>query len=148
MNSYNIETIKVKLNVSDNIPEKITDSQTAVNILLPIFATLDDDQEHFVILILDSASKVTGYKHLFSGGMNSSLIDMKIIFRNTLLMCGASIIAAHNHPSGNTNPSPEDLLLTIKIQEAGKTLDIRVLDHIIINTKEQTHTSLSDQGMM
>lgn len=100
-------------------------------ILQEIFVGLDDDQEHLVLLVLNAMGSITGYKLVSSGGQDRAIIDSKVLFRNALLLGASKIILAQNHPSGRVDPSEEDLLVTAKVVEAGRTLDIEVLDHII-----------------
>lgn len=97
-----------------------------------IFAGLDDDQEHFVLLVLNGAGQVVGYKLIGSGGQNHVYVDSKIVFRNALLLGAQCIIVGHNHPSGSLAPSAGDLELTRRLVVAGKILDIPLLDHCIL----------------
>jgi len=131
---YKLKTWQVKLNVKEptKVYPAVSTSDSALSILKEIFKDLDHDQEHFVILCLDSKNQIKGYKVLFSGGQNSAHIDLKIVFRNALLMGAISIIVAHNHPSGNINPSAEDDTMTQKIKQAGEIVQVKLLDHIII----------------
>jgi len=112
-------------------------------ILKAIYRQLDDDQEHLVLLVLNLSQEVSGYKVLSSGNERTSLADGKIVFRNALLLGAASIVVAHNHPSGKLKPSAADINFTNKIIEAGKTLDIPVLDHIILT--DRGYISLRDE---
>jgi len=112
-------------------------------ILKAIYRQLDDDQEHLVLLVLNLSQEVSGYKVLSSGNERTSLADGKIVFRNALLLGAASVVVAHNHPSGKLKPSAADINFTNKIIEAGKTLDIPVLDHIILTHKG--YISLRDE---
>jgi DNA repair protein RadC len=104
-------------------------------ILKAIYRQLDDDQEHLVLLVLNISQEVTGYKVISSGNERTSLANGKIVFRNALLLGASSVVVAHNHPSGKLKPSNADITFTNKIIEAGKTLDIPVLDHIILTHK-------------
>lgn len=104
-------------------------------ILKAIYRQLDDDQEHVVLLVLNISQEVTGYKVISSGNERTSLANGKIVFRNALLLGASSVVVAHNHPSGKLKPSNADIAFTNKIIEAGKTLDIPVLDHIILTHK-------------
>lgn len=131
---YNLKTIRVKLNISDVTTEKIITSKLAYELAKSIFNELDADQEHMIIFSLDSKNQVKGYKVIASGGQDSAAPDFKIIFRNALLLGAYSIILAHNHPSGDIEPSVEDKTFTEKIKEAGELLSINVLDHLIIGT--------------
>ena len=100
-----------------------------------IYKKLDDDQEHFTVVFLDNNNQVTGYKVLFSGTMDSALVDIKILFRNALLFGAKAILIIHNHPSNNLEPSEKDLLITKKIKMASDILDIELFDHLIIGDK-------------
>ena len=136
---YTINTIQIKLNIKDKPFEKVSSPEAIYAIAKNIFASLDDDQEHFVMFALDSINQIKGYKIITSGGQNNASPDIKIIFRNALLLGAISIIVAHNHPSGNCKPSIEDKAFTLKLKAAGKLIEIEVLDHIILgdNTFER-----------
>ncbi len=101
--------------------------------LLPCF---DAGKEFFIVLHLDSANKVICREIVHIGGLNTTIIDTKCIFRNTISLCANSIILAHNHPSGGLEPSKEDLATTKKLKKAGDLLGIKVLDHVIFNETE------------
>ncbi len=104
----------------------------AYEILKAIFQTLDDDQEHFVLLVLNVANDVTGFKLISSGAQDSTVADSKIVFRNALFLGARSIIVAHNHPSGNPRPSSHDISTTRQLVLGGQLIDIPVLDHLIL----------------
>jgi len=90
------------------------------------------EREEFWVLILDTKNRVTDITHLYRGNLNTLTIRVGEIFESPLKNLAASIIVAHNHPSGDPSPSPEDVHVTERIVEAGKLLDVDVLDHIII----------------
>lgn len=102
--------------------------------------------EQFKILLLNRANKVIGIFQVSSGGVAGTVVDCKLVFSTALKACASSIILSHNHPSGNLQPSQEDLNLTKKLIEAGKLLDIRVLDHVIITA--ESYYSFTDEGMI
>lgn len=102
--------------------------------------------EEFKILFLNRANKVLGLYNLSKGGVSGTVADPKLIFSAALKINASGIILAHNHPSGNLNPSQTDIDLTRKCKEAGKTLEIQLLDHIII-TSEQYY-SMADEGVL
>ena len=113
--------------------QQIGSSTDAFKLLQPIFSDLN--HEEFWILMLNQANCMIG-KHLVSkGGMAGTVADPKIIFKIALEQNAASIILAHNHPSGNLKPSNEDLKITKNLVEAGKMLDLFVLDHLIMTNK-------------
>ena len=128
---YAIKTIKVTLNTSEPIG-KVNSPKTAYEIAKTLFSELDADQEHMIMFSLDSQNQIRGYKVISSGGQTNMTPDNKIIFRNALLLGAAGIILAHNHPSGQAEPSIEDKTFTEKIKKASESLDITFLDHIIL----------------
>ncbi len=104
-------------------------------------------QEEVIVLYLKSSDKLIGYQKLCSGGLTSAIIDVRLIFSTALKTFATGIIISHNHPSGNINPSKTDELITKKIVEAGKLLDINVLDHIIVNPDFE-YFSFADEGYL
>jgi len=88
--------------------------------------------EEFKIILLNRSNRVLGIVNLASGGMASCVIDPKLIFVSAIKSGASAVILAHNHPSANTKPSEQDRILTRKIKEGGKLLDIEILDHIIM----------------
>lgn len=89
-------------------------------------------REEFILLMLNRRNKLIGWVKISSGGMAGTVADPKIIFQHALLSGCSSIVLSHNHPSGNLKPSSADISLTNKIIQAGKVLDIAVLDHVIM----------------
>jgi len=81
---------------------------------------------------------------LFSGGMNAATVDLKVVFRNVLLFGARSLILVHNHPSNSLIASKEDIQITKEINQAGKLLGVRILDHIILTNN--SYLSMSDTG--
>lgn len=102
--------------------------------------------EQFKILLLNTANKVLGVFEVSTGGIAGTVADPKLIFMAALRANASAIILSHNHPSGNLQPSQQDLTLTRKISEGGKILDIRVLDHLIITT--EGYYSFADEGVL
>jgi DNA repair protein RadC len=97
---------------------------------------IDYSQENFLIFYLNSKNKISKSEILFKGAMDSCTIDFKVIFRNALKYKAISIIIAHNHPSGDLTPSDNDKDIFSKIIEAGKIIQIKILDSIIFSKKE------------
>ncbi|QMW01696.1 JAB domain-containing protein [Spirosoma foliorum] len=126
---------------------QIKKSATAYEILLHAW---DENRmeliEQFKILLLDQKNNCLGISDISTGGMNACLADPKVIFATALKGKATSIILAHNHPSGNLQPSDSDKALTRKLKEGGKLLDIAVLDHLIITP--QNYISFADEGLM
>jgi len=129
---YSINTIKISLEVKDTNLNKACSAESAHDIIKAFYLDLKPDQEHFSILALNNKLNPIGFKTLFSGGQISAKIDLRIIFRNAILLGAINVILAHNHPSLDITPSKEDITSTLKIIAAGNTLDIQVLDHIIL----------------
>ena len=92
----------------------------------------NEDREHFVTMMLDVKNRVIGIHTVSIGTLNASLVSAREVFKAAILCNAASVILAHNHPSGDLTPSPEDLRVTEVLKEAGKLLDIEVLDHVIV----------------
>lgn len=103
-------------------------------------------QEHFVVLFLNVKNEVLHKQTIFIGSLNSSIVHPRDIFREAVKRSAASIIAAHNHPSGNPSPSPEDIEVTKRLVEAGSIMGIEVLDHVIIG--DHQFLSLKEKGYM
>ena len=96
----------------------------------------DLPHEEFWVLYLNSANRVIHKCRLSSGGITHTTVDIRLLFKNALEQGAVSLILVHNHPSGSTTPSKEDLELTERVRNAGDTLDIKLLDHIIVTEKE------------
>ncbi len=90
------------------------------------------DHEEFWILILNRANRIVGARCVSKGGTAMTVVDVKMVVRAALDNMASGLILAHNHPSGNLNPSPEDDRLTAKIKAAAELFDIKVLDHIVV----------------
>jgi DNA repair protein RadC len=101
--------------------------------------------EQFKVLLLNTYNKVLGIFEVSTGGVTGTIADPKIIFSSALKANATGIILAHNHPSGNLQPSTADINLTKKIVGAGELLDIKVLDHLIITS--ESYYSFRDQGL-
>lgn len=122
---------------------KITSSQDVAEIFIPILR--DDIKEKFIVVCLNSANKVIKYETISVGNLNSSVVHPREIFKVAIDNSSASIILIHNHPSGNPEPSNEDIRITKKIVESGKVLDIPVFDHLII--AGETYTSFVEKRL-
>ena len=87
-------------------------------------------KEYFKLVLLNGANKVLGITTISEGGMDGTVVDVRLIMQTALLAHSSSIILAHNHPSGQLKPSPQDDRITKKIKEAAKLMDIRIQDHL------------------
>ncbi len=101
-------------------------------------------QEHFVVLYLNSKNQVIHQQTIFIGSLNKSLVHPREVFREAIRRSAASLICLHNHPSGNSTPSAEDIATTKRLAECGKILGIPVLYHLIIG--DEQYVSLLEEG--
>ncbi len=110
--------------------KKITSPNDIADIFIPVLR--DELKERFIVVCLSSANKIIKHETISIGNLNSSIVHPREVFKVAIDTSSASIILIHNHPSGNTEPSNEDISITKKMVEAGKILDIPVNDHVII----------------
>lgn len=132
---------------------KLTDSEKKVKIqsskdaFEQVHGFLSDlSHEEFWVILLDRANQVIGIKNISKGEVSGTVADARLIFKPAIERLASAIILCHNHPSGNMTASRADIQLTKKMVEAGKNLDISVLDHLIIGNN--VYYSLADEGMM
>lgn len=104
------------------------------------------DREHFIVIYLNRKGVVNAAQIVSIGGLHSSLVHPREVFKTALLTSSASLILAHNHPSGDPTPSPEDIDVTKSLIQAGKAMSIEILDHIIIGSNK--FESLKSRGLM
>ncbi|MDC6404833.1 MULTISPECIES: RadC family protein [Maribacter] len=124
--------------------EKIGSSQDAFEVLQPIMGELQ--HEEFWILYLNNSNKILHKAQLSKGGITGTLVDVRLLMRQSLELGAVALILAHNHPSGTLKPSQADTEITQKIKNASESLDIRVLDHLIITQKE--YFSFADNQLL
>jgi DNA repair protein RadC len=144
---YTLKTSRVILKVADSaFAEKVQDPESLLPILRMVYGKLDSDQEHFSILCLNKANRVLMVKTLFSGAVDQTLVDLKVLFRFALLNGATGIIIAHNHPSGRTEPSMEDRHMTQKVVSGCATFDIKLIDHVILTSN--AYYSFREGGLL
>jgi DNA repair protein RadC len=144
---YKVTLYSITVKLPEREPgDKVLSAPDADAVLRQIYADLDQDQEHFAILSLDAANQIRGYKVIHTGGATQSLVDTKVVFRTALLLGANGIIVAHNHPSGDSTPSPEDRAVTKRLVEAGRLVSVPVLDHLILVPGR--YTSMAEQMEM
>ncbi len=124
--------------------KKITSPGEIGEIFIPLLR--DEMKEKFLIICLNSANKIIKYEVISVGNLNSSVIHPREIFKVAIENNSASVILVHNHPSGNPEPSNEDIAITRKLVDAGKIIDIPVYDHII--TAGETFTSFVERRLI
>jgi len=115
----------------------------AANLVISEMGLLD--QEQLRVMLLDTKNRVLDIQTVYVGSLNTSLIRVGELFREAIRANCASLIVVHNHPSGDPTPSPEDVAVTRQIVEAGRLLDVDVLDHLIIG--QQRFVSLKERGL-
>jgi DNA repair protein RadC len=142
---YTVTTFKVRLEVCD-LGDRTAASEDVVRVARPIFAELDADKEHFVLLALNNKNRVNGYKVISTGTLTASLIRPGDVYRAALHLAAAAVVFVHNHPSGDPMPSQEDQEITRRLKECGEMLAIRVLDHVILGAER--YYSFSDKGLL
>jgi len=103
-------------------------------------------KEMFITLHLDGKNRIICMDLVSIGGLNQSIVDMRSVFQTACLSAAAAIICIHNHPSGDTTPSSEDISITRRLKEAGEIMGIKVLDHIIIGSGE--YLSFVERGLL
>ena len=124
--------------------KKITSSRSVFEYVQPLLGDLA--HEEFWVLFLNNSNKVIKSEQLSKGGITGTIVDVRLAFKQALQLGAVSIILAHNHPSGTLKPSQADIQLTKKIKTAGESLDIKVLDHLIIT--EKAYFSFADENML
>src|SRR5713101_6482118 len=104
------------------------------------------DREHFVVMLLDQKNQVIGLHTVSIGSLTASIVAPREVFKVAILANCANILIAHNHPSGDCQPSKEDRAITARLVEAGKLLGISVLDHIVVG--DERYFSFADEGLL
>ena len=136
-----------KSNVKPSQRPKITGSKDAYQVFKESW---DDSRlelvEQFKAMFTNRANKVLGILEVSTGGISGTVADPRLIFVAALKICASGVILSHNHPSGNLAASQADMELTRKIKEAGKFLEIQLLDHIIITS--EGYFSFADEGLV
>jgi len=124
--------------------KKITSSKSIFEMMQPIIGELP--HEEFWIIYLNNSNKVVSKSQLSKGGITGTLVDVRLVFKNAIEIGAVSIILIHNHPSGALKPSEADKQITRKLKLAGESLDIKILDHLIIT--ETNYFSFADEGIL
>ncbi|CAM3288763.1 RadC family protein [Aequorivita lipolytica] len=124
--------------------KKITSSNSVFEYIQPIIGELP--HEEFWVLYLNNSNKIIKSAQLSKGGITGTVVDVRLAFKEALQLGAVGIILAHNHPSGALKPSQADIQLTKKLKTAGESLDIKVLDHLIIT--EKAYFSFADENML
>ncbi|WP_418510855.1 RadC family protein [Corallibacter sp.] len=124
--------------------KKITSSISVFELMQPVIGELP--HEEFWIVYLNNSNKVIQKQQLSKGGITGTLVDVRLVMKNALELGATGLILAHNHPSGTLKPSEADKQLTQKMKHAGESLDIKVLDHLIVT--EKAYFSFADENIL
>ena len=137
-------TYRNKMKPSDRL--QVRSSANAYDIFMSVW-NMNKIQlaEQFYLLLLDRGNRCLGISHVFTGGVSTCIVDPKIVFATALKANASSMILAHNHPSGNLQPSKADMTLTEKLKNGGEIMDIQVADHLIVSP--DAYYSFSDEGL-
>jgi len=132
---------KMRIKISDKLKkEPINNARKIADILIGVLKAEERDdrtKEHFWAIYLDARNNISRIELVHLGTLNANLAHPREIFRPAIISSSASLIVLHNHPSGDIEPSEDDISATKRLEEAGKILGIELLDHIIINLKKQ-----------
>lgn len=127
-----------------SIETKIKDSKSVFELMQPLIG--EASTEEFWVICLNNSNKIIKKILLSIGGITGTVVDVRMVFKNAVALHATALILCHNHPSGTLKPSESDIQLTKKMKSAGETLDIKVLDHIIIT--EKSYFSFADEGLI
>lgn len=122
---------------------KITSSKKVFELMQPVIGELP--HEEFWVLYLNNSNKVISKIQQSKGGITGTMVDVRLVFKTALELGATAVILCHNHPSGTLTPSDADKQLTKKLKAAGESLDVKVLDHLIIT--ETKYYSFADEGI-
>ncbi len=140
---------EIQISYSSKIPIakriKVTDSQISYEIFLPKFERDMELREMSYMMLLNRNNRLKGIVYLGTGGTTGTVMDPIIILGTALKSLSTSIIIAHNHPSGNLDPSSVDIITTKKLNEGAKIINIALLDHLILS--EFGYTSMADDKL-
>jgi len=143
---HGVSEIEISYRPAIGSKPEVTSSSDAYHILKEYYP---EDQialkEYFVVMYLNQANRVIGVQKLSIGGLTAAIADVRLLFGTALKVLATGVVISHNHPSGNTRPSLQDRNLTKQVKEAGKVLDIKLLDHLIL-TPDDKYTSMADIG--
>lgn len=139
--SYKLKMVKEKSGVYE-VSNTISNPQNAYNIMTKIVKIQEECEEVLYVITLNVKNNVTGLFEVSRGSLNSSIVHPREILKRAILNNAAAIVLCHNHPSGNPEPSREDIGITSRVKECGNIIGIDLLDHIIIG--DENYVSLKD----
>ena len=151
MKNLNIPEIEFSLHYKNQVKQselrQITSSQDCEDVLRIVFnSSTFLWREEMLLLCLNRANKVIGYYRVSVGGVSGTVCDPKVIFTIALNSGASAIVLAHNHPSGNLQPSDSDKALTKKIKDLGALLEVTLIEHMILT--DESYYSFADNGTL
>lgn len=145
MTKYRLELVKEESHKYE-VETRISCPKDIYEVLTKVCRIQYNAEEVFILITLNTKNIVTGYFEVHRGTINTSLVHPREVFKRALLNNASNIMVAHNHPSGDPNPSKEDIQITERLKEAGNLLGINLLDHIIVG--EDKYISLKEKGVL
>ena len=106
------------------------------------------DREQFCVILLNAKNEITGINIVSTGSVSSTPVHPREVFKPAILTNSSALILCHNHPSGNTDPSPEDIVITQRIIQAAEIIGLQVHEHLIISMMDDRYFSFADQGLI
>ena len=145
MTKYRLELVKEESHKYE-VETRISCPKDIYEVLTKVCRIQCNAEEVFILITLNTKNIVTGYFEVHRGTINTSLVHPREVFKRALLNNASNIMVAHNHPSGDPNPSKEDIQITDRLKEAGNLLGINLIDHIIVG--EDKYISLKEKGVL
>ena len=145
MTKYRLELVKEESHKYE-VETRISCPKDIYEVLTKVCRIQCNAEEVFILITLNTKNIVTGYFEVHRGTINTSLVHPREVFKRALLNNASNIMVAHNHPSGDPNPSKEDIQITERLKEAGNLLGLNLLDHIIVG--EHKYISLKEKGIL
>src|SRR5690554_4956560 len=128
-----------------DVNKKIQSPEDVYSVVQKVIKASEYAEENLWLITLDTKNNISGIFTVSTGSLNSSLVHPREVFKRAMLQNAASIIICHNHPSGDSTPSKEDINITKRLYEAGEIIGIKLLDHIIAG--DNSYTSLKEKGL-
>ena len=145
MTKYRLELVKEESHKYE-VETRISCPKDIYEVLTKVCRIQCNAEEVFILITLNTKNIVTGYFEVHRGTINTSLVHPREVFKRALLNNASNNMVAHNHPSGDPNPSKEDIQITERLKEAGNLLGINLIDHIIVG--DDKYISLKEKGVL
>lgn len=143
-----LATYTVVREAGEPSPRVLRDSASVARLALDFVRELDDDKEHFWVVLLDGKNRYRMHHLVSVGNLSASIVHPREVFGPAIREGAAAVVLVHNHPSSDPTPSAEDIEVTRRLVRGGEILGIRVLDHVVIGNGSEQWTSLRDRGLL